>query len=309
MKRTSIIVAFFASCGLFTACLKDKPNTDFSSTQGTYIAEISTASVNPTPNAPSGGTPYFNQATLSLLGTDPITVWFTVNIASDYPPTKDIPVTLAVNTGAIYSPNAVVYSPMPDSTYTFAVKTGTIKAGSRLDTFYVTFDPTKVDPTQSYELPISITSAPGTTISANMGTIYLHVIGNPLAGPYTSTGTRWNYTGVIGYTGGPIPAGGTATNLGPLSPKIGTPIDPSNLAMDYANLGPGDYYIITYDPSQPDVISVTVNPSFLSSISNFKVITQTYDHTTKTMHIVTTYNNGAGGSGNDRIVDETFVHQ
>jgi hypothetical protein len=87
---------------------------------------------------------------------------------------------------------------------------------------------------------------------------------------------------------------------------MGIPIDPATLQMDYANLGPSDYYIISYDKSNPDVISVTVNKDFLNSISNFKVITQTYDHTTKTMHIVTTYTNG---SGNDRIVDETFVHQ
>ncbi|HEY4107466.1 DUF1735 domain-containing protein [Puia sp.] len=308
MKRISIIIAFFAVCSL-TACLKDKPNTDFSGTQGTYIAEITTSNVNSTPNAPSSGAANFSGAVMSIAGTDPDTIWFTVNIASDYPPKKDIPVTIAVDGKNLFSPNAVVYTLLPDSTYKIPTTTGTIKAGSRLDTFYVIIDPNKVDPTESYELPITITSATGATISGNLATIYLHAIGNPLAGYYNSTGTRWNYTGVIGYGGGPIPSGGTATNLGPLSPKFGSPLDPTTLGMDYANLGPGDYYVITYDPSDPDAISVTVNDSFLASISNFKVITQTYDHTTKTMHIVSTYNNGAGGSGSDRIVDETFVHQ
>jgi hypothetical protein len=306
MKRISIITTSLLALS-FSACLKDKPNTDFSSTQGTYVAEISTANTNSTPNAPSSGLQYFSGATLALTSLD--TIWFTVNIASDYPPTKDISVTLSIDQTALANYNAsggVQYSLFPDSTFQFPVKTGTIKAGHRLDTFYVYFDPSKVDFTKSYMLPISVTAAPGTTISGNMGTLYLHQIGNPLAGPYNSSGTRWNYTGSIGYTGGPIPSGGSATNLGPLSPKMGIPIDPATLQMDYANLGPSDYYIISYDKSNPDVISVTVNKDFLNSISNFKVITQTYDHTTKTMHIVTTYTNG---SGNDRIVDETFVHQ
>ncbi|HVU93816.1 MAG TPA: DUF1735 domain-containing protein [Puia sp.] len=313
MKRISIISASLVAISL-SACLKDKPNTDFTGTQSQYVAEISTASTNATPNAPSGGIQYFGGATLSLLGTDLDSVMFTVNIASDYPPTKDIQVTLAVDPSAIASYNAggyssVTYSQMPDSIYTFAQKTGTIKAGSRLDTFYVVFDPTKVDLTQSYMLPISITAAPGTIISGNMGTIYFHMIGNPLAGPYNSVGFRYNYTGSIGYTGGPYPSGGAATNLAPLSPKFGTPIDQTTLSIDYANLGPGDYYVISYDKSNPDTISVTVNKSFLNSISHFGVITQSYNHLTKTMHIVTTYNNQPDGSGNDRIVDETFVHQ
>jgi hypothetical protein len=309
MKRISIVSLIIAAS--LSACLKDKPNTDFTGTQSQYVAEITTSSVNATANAPSSGVQYFSGATLSLLGTTLDTVSFTVNVASDYPPTKDVSITLAVDPSALASYNAgghssITYSQMPDSTYTFAVKTGTIKAGTRLDTFYVVFDPNKVDPTQSYMLPISITSAPGTIISGNMGTIYFHVIGNPLAGPYNSSGFRYNYTGTIGYTGGPIPAGGAATNLGPLSPKAGIPIDPSTLQMDYANLGPSDYYIISYDPTNPDTLSVTVNKDFLSSIGHFAVITQSYNHLTKTMHIVTTYTNG---SGNDRIVDETFVHQ
>jgi hypothetical protein len=196
MKRISIITASLLALGL-SSCLKDKPNTDFTSTQGTYVAEISTASTNGTTDAPSGGLQYFSGATLSFSGApDPDTVWFTVNIASDYAPTKDIPVTLGVDQQALANYNAsgppTTFAVFPDTTYTMPTKTGTVKAGQRLDTFYVFFHPGKIDPTQSYMLPISITQANGTTISGNMGTIYFHAIGNPLAGSYTQEWIRYN---------------------------------------------------------------------------------------------------------------------
>ncbi|HEX3933717.1 MAG TPA: hypothetical protein VHW43_03500, partial [Puia sp.] len=106
MKRIFIVIPIVAALA-FSACLKDKPNVDFASTQGTYIAEITTSSVNATTDAPSGGLAYFNGATLSFTGaSDPDSVFFTVDIASDYPPTKDIAVTLAPDSVALNSYNA-----------------------------------------------------------------------------------------------------------------------------------------------------------------------------------------------------------
>src|ERR1700743_2752024 len=98
MKRILIIFSGLLGVGL-TGCLKDKPNVDFSNL-GAPVAEISTASINSTPNAPSSGLAYFAGATLSFQAGDsiPDTVWFTVNIASDNPPTKVLPMTLTVDT-------------------------------------------------------------------------------------------------------------------------------------------------------------------------------------------------------------------
>jgi hypothetical protein len=206
MKRISIAITSLLALSL-ASCLKDKPNTDFTSTQSQYVAEISTSNINSTPNAPSGGLQYFSGATLSFIGAaDLDTVWFTVNIASDYPANKDIPVTLAVDNQALANYNAggppTTFTLFPDSTFSMPAKTGTIKAGQRLDTFYVIFNTLKIDPTQSYMLPISITSAPGTIISGNMGTIYFHVVGNPLAGVYTWNYTRWNASDTTGANSG-----------------------------------------------------------------------------------------------------------
>jgi hypothetical protein len=198
MKKILIIIPVLFLLVL-SGCLKDKPNVDFSGLQ--QIAEISTASTNSTPNAPASGKAYFGAATLFFsTAPDPDTVTFTVNIASPNPPTKDIAITLAIDPAAIAGFNAdttintsrVQYAVFPDSTFSFPVVTGTVKAGQRLDTFYVIFYPGKIDPTQSYMLPITITDASGVTISGNLSTIYFHAIGNPIAGSYDQEWIRYN---------------------------------------------------------------------------------------------------------------------
>jgi Domain of unknown function (DUF1735) len=310
MKRIHLIISGLA-VAVLSGCLKDKPNTDFSGIGAT--AEISTASTNPTTNAPASGLAYFPAATISFSGTALDTITFTVNITGDYPPTKDVPVTLAIDPTALATYVAVAgniqYTLFPDSTFSFPTKTATIKAGTRLATFSVVFDPSKVDPTGSYMLPITITQAGGITVSANLGTIFFHKLGNPIAGVYNVVGTRYNYTGVIGYTGGPIPAGYVSTAASP-SPKSGLPIDTHTITLDYANLGGNGYqYLVTYDPTTPNTVAVVANATLAAAVSNFLVTVHTYDPATKTIHITSTYNNALGGAGSDRVIDEIFTHQ
>ena len=157
-------------------------------------------------------------------------------------------------------------------------------------------------------LPISITDASGKSLTSNQNTIYFHIIGNPLAGPYNVAGTRYNYTGSIGYAGGPIPAGYGSTATSP-SPKFGAPLSPTVFTLDYANLGPNGYqYVVTYNPTTSQ-ITVAPNAALAAGVSNFTIFVQTYNPATKTIHILSSYNNGANGSGSDRIIDETFTHQ
>lgn len=195
MKKSSIVISF-ASSVFLCSCLKDKPNVDFSG-DGT-VAEISTASTNGTDQAPSGGLAFFGGAVLATsVDPTPDDEFFTVNIASQYPPTKDIPVTVAVNDAARTAYNAApsdgyTYEALPASAYSFPVTTGTVHAGLRLDTFNVTFLHGNMDPVKNYMLPISLTAAPGTTISGNLNTIYFHIIGNLLALNYQQTYTRWD---------------------------------------------------------------------------------------------------------------------
>lgn len=195
MKKVKIfsIIVFALSA---TGCLKDKPNVDFSNI--TAIAEISSSSINPTKNGPSSGLDYFNQATLPYIGADTTyDVTFDVNITGEFPPTKDVTVTLAVDDAkrVAYNsslPPANQFILPADSNYSFSVKTAVIKAGTRLAKFTVTFFPQTLDPAKSYMLPVTLTDASGLTISGNLSTIYLHIIGNPLAGVYNWDFTRYN---------------------------------------------------------------------------------------------------------------------
>lgn len=201
MKKVNIfsIIAFALSA---TGCLKDKPNVDFSNIAP--IAEISSSNINPTKNGPSSGLDYFNQATLPYIGADTtFDVTFDVNITGEYPPTKDVTVTLAVDDAKRVAYNANLtpanqFLQPADSNYSFPVKTAVIKAGTRLAKFTVTFNPQTLDPAQSYMLPITLTDASGLTISGNLSTIYLHIIGNPLAGVYNWDWKRYNATDSLG---------------------------------------------------------------------------------------------------------------
>src|ERR1700744_5218130 len=129
MKKSSIVISF-ASSVLLCSCLKDKFNVDFNDI-GT-VADISTASTNSADQEPSGGLAFFGGAVIATtVDPTPDDEFFTVNIASQYPPTKDIPVTVAVNDAARTAYNAspsdgYTYEALPASAYAFPATTGTV---------------------------------------------------------------------------------------------------------------------------------------------------------------------------------------
>jgi Domain of unknown function (DUF1735) len=191
MKKIVSIISVLSV--MMAGCLKDKAVVDFST-------------ISPVVELPYHGLEGFSgDAVLTAGQTDPIVVPIIVNLASVNPLSKDINITLAVDDAIRTQYNGtggVQYEQLPDSTYTFAEKTGVIKAGSRLDTLYVTVFPEKVDPTINYMLPVKIADASGTTISGNFGIAYLHMIGNPLAGPFQWAWTRFNASDTTGAPNG-----------------------------------------------------------------------------------------------------------
>jgi hypothetical protein len=167
-----------------TGCLKDKPNNDFTSISA--VLEM-----------PYQGLEYFGSDGIVTAGkTSPIVIPFTVNLASVNTMSSDITYTVGVDDSkrTAYNANAanpiVDYVALPAALYTISRTSGTIKAGKRLDTLYLTIgDPTQVDPSKDFMIPITLkTASNGITISGNFATAYFHIIGNPLAGKYT-----WNY--------------------------------------------------------------------------------------------------------------------
>jgi hypothetical protein len=186
MKKLVIILG--AITVSLSACLKDKPNVDFSQI-GTFV------------ELPYSGVANFSRDAITAAG-DTIVTAFTANIDSDYPPKSDTKVTVGVDNAFIAKytaqDNTVAYDPMPDGSYVLNVTSVTIKGGSRLANFSVTFYKNMLDPSKSYMLPVKIVSA-DQPISGNFNVHYFHFIGNDFAGDYLHDYTRipaaGNYVG------------------------------------------------------------------------------------------------------------------
>lgn len=165
---------FYKSAGvlfifLLSSCLKDTPAVDFS-TVGTIIEILP-------PNG--GGLENFDAAALSFDPADTNdSADIDLNIASPNPLKKDLTITVGVDDAlrvAYNTANGESYEAMPDSVYKIPVPTATIAAGQRLDTIRVFFDPSKIDTTRNYMLPVRIKDAQGENISGNFGAIYFHI--------------------------------------------------------------------------------------------------------------------------------------
>lgn len=114
---------------------------------------------------------------------------------------KDLNVTIKFETDsaklqANYANDGLIYNALPDSTYTFSSNTGVIKKGTTYAAFKLIVYPNKLDGSKNYMLPISATTDDANVpFSTNYQTIYVHTIGNLLAGAYNWTYWRFNQTG------------------------------------------------------------------------------------------------------------------
>ncbi len=197
MKKLIILLGVLTVS--LTSCLKDKPNVDFSNV-GAFAEFV------------ESGKPYFGSDAITASG-DTITKTFTVNITGQYAPSKDVAITLDIDASLVAAYNAYdktnLYEVLPLNAYVFTGKTATIKAGTRLATFNVTFYKNKLDPSKSYMLPIILKTASGVPIAANYNVHYYHFIGNDFAGDYT-----WHFRRYNNYGAGSPPPAGTAASGG-----------------------------------------------------------------------------------------------
>lgn len=171
---------------LGSSCVKNRSGeTDFSNLKPTVLI-------------PEGGLATFSSEALVFPASDASdTANFHVNYAAVNVAPNDETIGLAIDTAAIATynaSNAIQYEALPDSLFSFTSTTVTVKKGDNYTGAipFVVY-PSKVDPTKNYMLPIRVSSVPpGSTISANYGTIYYHLIGNPIAGTYEEYWSRWN---------------------------------------------------------------------------------------------------------------------
>jgi hypothetical protein len=179
MKKIIFILTLAAVT--LTSCLKDKPNTDFSSI-GTVI------------ELPYAGLQYFSSDAITAPG-DTIVQSFGINIASAKTLSSATNYTIAVDYSLMNAYNtanpAIDYLQMPPGSYKISKLSGTIAAGKRLDSVTVTFYKNMLDPSKSYMLPIKLASTSNGILSGNFNAHYYHFIGNDFAGTYEHYYTRW----------------------------------------------------------------------------------------------------------------------
>ena len=194
LKLTIKILSFFLAANVLTSCL----DGDLMNTPPGGNGAIIQMSYNT-----SGGTlvnsgiRYFGAQALTFPPTDEVdTVSFAVTLQGVEQFHEDINVTLATPADALddyYYADSIHYEMMPDSLYDFIGATdGVIKAGEAYAEFSLKVYPSKIDPTKNYMLPITASNSSSLPTSSNYGFVYLHVIGNPIAGAYTWDFERYN---------------------------------------------------------------------------------------------------------------------
>lgn len=225
-------------------------------------------------------------------------------LASVYPSNSAITVKLGINDAArtaYNTSNRTNYQAFTNNMYKLLTNTITLPVGQHYVKTTLEVYKNFVDVTKSWMLPITITDASGKALSSNQNILYFHIIGNPMAGPYKVTGTRYNYNG---------PAVGTPASTNNLAAsKTALPISETTISLDYANVGGGWGYEITFDATYTKITNTVANATILAGVQSgtFALTAPTeYDPLTKTIKLHTSYTNT---SGNARLIDEVFVKQ
>jgi Domain of unknown function (DUF1735) len=310
LKITGFI-ALAAMVFLLPSCLKENKATftDFSTTTETVILQNS-------------GLGNFKAANISPTSADTIRIELVAQLNSEYTIGSDINVSLDVDDAKRTAYNTVnnkTFLLMTADMYKIISKKLVIKAGKRIDLTYVEIYTAPINaqtPDKSWMLPISITDASGKPLTTNFNTMYVNVIGNPLAGKYDVVGTRFNYTGFAAYSGppAPIPTPVSTTNLAGV--KVASPIDGQTITMSFSNLGFGtgfEYGYLVTGNANFSAITLDYNTEVLTN--NSKIVSYLVSYTPPSptqkpaFKFITHYNNNATGTGNDRIIEETFTHQ
>ena len=318
MKKLLSIFLGFLSIVAFTSCLKDQgfENQEYGLKEGGILDE-------PFVQILGGGLAKFNSQLIAPNTSDPLNTADTVTFKIFYvnnskPADKDIKVTVAINPAALAAYNANPAQPdfeaLPDSTFTILNKVVTVKAGESFsEDVRVVYNPQKINTSKLYMAPISIVDAQGVKISSNNGTIFYHIIGNPLAGVYSNVALRYNYTGSVAFDGtvAGIPTPASTTSIP--SPKTANAIDGDRIGIDFSNLGsatPFNFrYVITQTGNFSN-INVDYNSEFKTGNSAIKTYLISYVSPIgqkAKFRIITHYNNNPAGGGNDRIIDESFT--
>ena len=221
MRHIKVLLLFFITCISLSSCLKDGAATNNASTLTAPVYTLEYIVPGGSGTNPNSGLQYFGSGALTYPGSDITdTALFTVRLTGGTAADKDVMVTIAPDTKVLmdnFKNDSIAYEAMPDSVYKFVSTTGTIKKGSSTATFQVVFFPSKINPVKNYMLAPTVTAPTDHQVSGNLGHVYFHTIGNPLAGAYT-----WDYVRIPSNDSTKNPDTHTtkAFTLSPVSPTV-----------------------------------------------------------------------------------------
>ena len=315
MRHIKTLLLFPAVVLAISGCLKkNEANIDvYNPSSPVYTLEY----IQPNGTTINSGLQYFANGALTYPATHTAdTANFSVRLTGGEPAASDITVTIAQDTKALldnFSKDSIAYESMTDSLYKVISTTGVIKKGTSTASFQVVFYPSKISPAKNYMLAPSVISPTDHQASKNFGHIYFHTIGNPLAGAYTTTGKRYNYSGAVAWSGPPAayPAGSTdGTTAAYSGTVIAAPTSPTTVKIVMGNVpepapgsGTSNYYITGTDAKFTN-ITYNMGANFAAGYSNIQTFVVNYVAPTATrkasFQLITKYNNTTGGAGSDR---------
>ena len=139
---------------------------------------------------------------------------------------------------------------------------------------------------------------------------------NSLQGNYTVTGKVYSYSGTVVWPGPPtaIPNNYVSSvDLSTVSPKLVTATSGTTTWANFGDFVSPDYYYIFTTNSTFTTFSYDLSSVPSTSFSNIAKYVVSYTAPTATQkavfHIMTYYIDNPTGTGNSRIVDETFTQQ
>jgi Domain of unknown function (DUF1735) len=250
---------------------------------------------------PEGGMANFSAVSLSYPSSDIVdTAFFHVNYAATQVAPKDVTVNIGFDSTAMVNYNAtsnVKYSKFPDSIYSFKSNSVTVKAGQNYSSLIpLVLYPSKIDPTQNYMLPISVLNGQGNTISGNFGTIYYHLIGNPIAGAHSEEWIRWNNADGSGAPRYDLNFSNVFSSNSPTEVTVQSAGNGLLFIIDFTNnAGVLSNFTCTIDPN-------SYGNAGLASLINAPTITVSPDYKTFTINFSYTNTSGAG-----RNIVEKFI--
>jgi len=240
MKK-NIIFSALSILGLgfgMTSCLLE--GDDMNTPPGASPAIVEMSYVIPGGNNINSGLQFFSSQTLLLNpGDDSDTITFAATVQGQF--NDDVNVTIKVDQTKLADNNAndhLDYGLMPSNQFKLLSTTGVISPGrTPYVEFKVVFYPPNIDFTKNVMLPITVSNDRDLTLSSNFGTVYFHIIGNPIAGLYNREFIRYPT---------PDPASTDSPDIHNNATVVFAPQDPTtiNAPTGYFDHAP---YVITFD--------------------------------------------------------------